>query len=159
LTESSVLASPICCCLVLVLVGVSYRHARATKQLWAIAQPFLEARTRHDVAPAQDAARARVAELNEATIEIGGGLARAGVVARACAKAALSLGALGALLDGAALLEGGLTPVAAPLLSFVGGCGGALACLWLGRTAEHEARRLRSAWGALIRHSAQDVRT
>jgi hypothetical protein len=100
-----------------------------------------------------------VAELNEATTEIGGGLARAGVVPRACAKAALSVGALGALLDGAALLEGTPTPLAAPLLSFVGGCGAALGCLWLGRVAEHEARRLRSAWGALIRQSSRDVRT
>lgn len=153
------LASPICFGVVLVLVGVSYRHARATSHLWALAEPFLEARTRPDVAPSPGAARAQVAELNEATMEIGAGLARAGVVARACAKAALSVGALGALLDGAALLEGGQTPVSAPLLSFVGGCGGGLACLWLGRTAEHEARRLRSAWGALIRHSARDVRT
>ena len=156
------LATPICCCLVIVLVGVSYRHMRATSRLWEIAEPFLASPPPHgadEAAASFDATRNRVAELNEATIEIGGGLARAGAVARACAKAALSLGALGALLDGAALLEGGATPVAVPLLSFVGGCGGALACLWLGRTAEHEARRLRSAWGALIRQSARDVKT
>ena len=155
------LAAPICCCLVLVLVGVSHRHTRATRRLWEVAEPFLATRAGRDgePVPPSESARARVAELNEATIEIGGGLARAGVVARACAKAALSVGALGALLDGAALLEGGATSAAAPLLSFVGGCGGALVCLWLGRTAEQEARRLRTAWGALIRHSARDVRT
>jgi hypothetical protein len=156
-----VLAAPICFGLVLALVAVSYRHTRATRRLWEVAEPFLAGPASHDAEPVLSAepARARVAELNEATIEIGGGLARAGVVSRACAKAALSLGALGALLDGAALLEGGATPVAAPLLSFVGGCGGALGCLWLGRMAEHEARRLRSAWGTLIRRSARDVKT
>jgi len=156
-----VLATPICTCLALALVGVSYHHTRATSRLWQVAEPFLAARTQPGAEPeiSTNVARARVAELNEATIEIGAGLARAGVVARASAKAALSLGALGALLDGAALLEGGATPVAAPLLSFVGGCGAALGCLCLGRMAEREARRLRSAWDALIRQSARDVRT
>lgn len=155
------LAAPICCCLVLALVGVSYRDTRATARLWEVAEPFLGAARARDGDPpvAAHVARARVAELNEATIEIGDGLARAGVVARACAKAALSVGALGALLDGAALLESGATPLAAPLSSFVGGCGGALGCFWLGRAAEQRARRLRAAWSALIRHSARDVKT
>jgi len=156
-----VLAAPYCFGLVLVLVGVSYRDLMATRRLWALREPFLATPVPLDgeAEASAPAARARVAELNEATIEIGGGLARAGLVARACAKAALSVGALGALLDGAALLEGGVAPVAAPLLSFVGGCGGALGCMWLGRAAEHEARRLRSAWSALIRQSTRDVRT
>jgi len=156
-----VLAAPICSCLVLALVGVSYRHMLATRRLWELAGPFLARRGERGDEPAlsADSARAKVADLNEATIELGSGLARAGVVSRACAKTALSVGALGALLDGAAMLDGGATPLAAPLASFVGGCGGGLCCLWLGRAAEREARRLRSAWSALIRQSARDVRT
>lgn len=154
------LATPICVCLVLALSAVSYRHARATRKLWDIAAPFLARESRPaQLAPTAEAARAWVAELNEATIELGSRLGQAGVVARACAKAALALGALGALLDGAALLDGEPASAVVPLLSFVGGCVGAVGCFWIGRAAERDARRLRGAWDALIRQSARDVAT
>ena len=154
------LAAPICICLVLALSGVSYRHARATRKLWDVAGPFLARDGRSPVGSASaEETRARVAELNEATLELSSGLGQAGVVARACAKAALAVGALGALLDGASLLHGEPATALAPLLSFLGGCVGALGCFWLGRAAEREARRLRGAWDALIRQSTRDVAT
>jgi hypothetical protein len=108
--------------------------------------------------PSENAQREYVAELNEATLEIGAGLARSGGVPLRCAKAALSLGALVALLDAAELVRGdGSRPWLAPALSFLGGCVGALGCALIGRSADAEARRLRADWATLIRRSARDV--
>jgi hypothetical protein len=145
-------------CVVLGLVLESRRRLLAVRALWSIAAPFL--RSRQAGRPSESEQRQYVAELNEATIEIGAGLARAGSVPRSCAKAALSLGALTALLDVAALVRGDSSrPWLVPLFSFLGGCVGALGCALLGRAAEAEARRLRSDWATLIRRSTRDVPT
>jgi hypothetical protein len=140
-------------CVVIGLVLESWRRLLAVRALWGVATPFLKARE----APEREQ-RAYVAELNEATLEIGSGLARAGIVPKSCAKAALSLGALVALLESAELVRGdGAQPWLGPLASFVGGCVGALGCLFIGRAAEEEARRLRADWASLIRRSSRDV--
>jgi hypothetical protein len=141
-------------CVVLGLVLESRRRLLAVRALWEVAAPFLagEART------PQNEQREYIAELNEATLEIGAGLARSGGVPRRCAKAALSLGALVALLDAAELVRGdGSRPWLAPALSFLGGCVCALVCALIGRSADAEARRLRADWATLIRRSARDV--
>jgi hypothetical protein len=145
------------CCAVLGLVLESRRRLLAVRALRHLALPFLERRTRPQPASEREQ-RAHVAELNEATIEIGAGLARAGSVPRRCARAALSLGALVALLEAAARVRGdGSQPWLAPVLSLLGGCVGALGCALLGRAAEAEAQRLRADWATLIRRSARDV--
>jgi hypothetical protein len=131
------------------------------RALWQIAAPHLAPRAPQpaddDEAPGQ---RALVADLNEVTLEISAGLARAGIVPKSCAKAALSFGALVTLLQAADLVRGEPEPFwAAPALSLAGGCVGALGCLLIGRAAEAEARRLRADWAALIRRSRRDVRT
>lgn len=142
-------------CVVLGLVLESRRRLLAVRRLWNVAAPFLAREAR---APSETEQRAYIAELNEATIEIGAGLARAAGVPRRCAKAALSLGALVALLDAAELLRGdGFRPWLAPVVSFLGGAVGALGCTLLGRAAEAEARRLRTGWATLIRRSTRDV--
>lgn len=142
-------------CVVLGLVLESRRHLLGVRALWGVAAPFLEAPRPQ---PSEGGQRAYVAELNEATLEIGAGLARASGVPGRCAKAALSLGALVALLDAAALLRGdGSWPWLVPALSFLGGCGGALGCALIGRAAEAESRRLRADWATLIRRSTRDV--
>jgi len=140
-------------CVVLGLVLESRRRLLAVRALWNVAAPFLQAPR-----ASESEQRKYVAELNEATLEIGAGLARAGGVPRRCAKAALSLGALVALLDAAELVRGdGSRPWLAPALSFLGGCVGALGCALIGRAAEAEARRLRADWATLIRRSTRDV--
>lgn len=146
--------------LVSVLTYVSYRHARSTRESWHIAAAFLTRDGR--IAPREASplpARVWIAELNEVTIELDGKLRQAGGVARACAKAALATGALGGVLDATALLHGDSVTWLGALLCFVGGCVGALVCAALGRMAEGESARLRSAWDALIRQSARDVAT
>jgi hypothetical protein len=145
-------------CVVSGLVGESYRQLRAVRALWDIAAPHL--RLRRTASPSGGSApgaRAQVAELNEATIEIGCGIARAGLVPTSCAKAALSLGALVALLESAELVRGSQPLWLAPALSFMGGAVGALGCRLIGRAAEVEARRLREEWATLIRRSVRDV--
>ena len=144
-------------CVVLGLVLESWRRLLAVRALWDVASPFLKATRR---APLESEQRAYVADLNEATLEIGAGLARAGIVPKSCAKAALSLGALVALLESAELVRGdGAQPWLVPAVSFVGGFLGALVCLLIGRVAEAEARRLRADWASLIRRSSRDVPT
>ncbi|HTV21771.1 MAG TPA: hypothetical protein VMG12_23940 [Polyangiaceae bacterium] len=143
------------CCVVLGLVLESRRRWLAVRSLWDIAAPFLEARE-----PTEQGQRAFVAELNEATLEIGAGLAQAGSVPRSCAKAALSFAALMALLESAQLVRGdGTRAWLGPALSLSCGCVGALGCALIGRAAEAEARRLRADWATLIRRSARDVPT
>jgi hypothetical protein len=140
-------------CVVLGLVLESRRRLLAVRALWHVAAPFLQSPQ-----PSAGARRAYVAELNEATLEIGAGLAQAGGVPRRCAKAALSLGALVALLEAAELVRGdGSWPWLLPAFSFLGGCVGAIGCALIGRVAEAEATRLRADWGTLIRRSTRDV--
>jgi hypothetical protein len=145
-------------CVVLGLVLESRRRLLAVRALWDVAAPFLVGKAGSPRQPSQKEQREYVAELNEATLEIGAGLARSGGVPRRCAKAALSLGALVALLEAAELVRGDSSrPWLAPALSFLGGCGGALGCALIGRSADAEARRLRADWATLIRRSARDV--
>jgi hypothetical protein len=146
-------------CVVLGLVHESYRRLCAVRALWQIAAPHLGRRAPGEpIETPPPEQRARVADLNEATIEIGAGITRAGMVPKSCAKAALSLGALVALLESADLVRGSEQPFwAAPAVSFAGGCVGALGCLLIGRAAEAEARRLREDWARLIRRSFRDV--
>jgi hypothetical protein len=149
-------------CVVSGLVHESYRRLRAVRALRQVAAPHLgrygpQAST-SDVSATHQ--RALVADLNEATIAIGAGIARAGIVPKSCAKAALSFGALIALVQATDLVRGALQPLwAAPAVSFVGGCVGALGCSFIGRAAEAEARRLRADWAGLIRRSLRDVAT
>jgi hypothetical protein len=148
------------CCVALGLVNESYRRLRAVRALWQIAEPHLEAGARVGASAPSAPERAWVADLNEATVDIGAGLAGAGGVPKSCAKAALSLGALVALLQSAEFLQGERPALwVAPAASFVGGCVGALGCLFIGRAADAEARRLRATWATLIRRSARDVPT
>jgi hypothetical protein len=142
------------------LVLESYRRLREVSSLSRRVSEELGAGLRAGAVGelGSDEDRARVAELNEASIEIRSGLALAGIVPRSCAKAALSIGALSAIVQSAALLggrEGGF--FIAPALSFVSGCVGALGCAVLGRAAEDRARRLRGEWATLIRRSTRDV--
>jgi hypothetical protein len=147
-------------CVVSGLVHESYRRLRAVRALRQVAATHL-ARHAPRASTSEVSAtdqRALVADLNEATIEIGAGIARAGIVPKSCAKAALSLGVLVALLEATDLVRGASQPLwAAPAVSFVGGCVGALSCSFIGRAAEAEARRLRADWAALIRRSTRDV--
>jgi hypothetical protein len=146
-------------CVVLGLVLESRRRLLAVRALWSVAAPFLEAQGARPE-PSEGGQRAIVAELNEATLEIGAGLAHASGVPRRCAKAALSLGALVALLEAAELVRGdGSWPWLVPVFSLLGGCVGALGCVLIGRAAEAEARRLRADWATLIRRSTRDVAT
>jgi hypothetical protein len=146
------------------LVAFSYKRLLAVRELRRWATPHLAGPRRGLERPSQLGSRAagdaqaRVAELNEATLELGFGLRDAGVLPRVCAKAALSMGAVMALMQGAQLLDGGDTRAwSGPLLSFAGGCAGALGCTLIGRSAELEARRLRDDWRTLIRQSTEDV--
>lgn len=142
-------------CVVLGLVLESRRRLLAVRALWGVAAPFLGPRS---AASEEREPRAHVAALNEATLEIRSGLARAGIVPRSCAKAALSLGALVALLESAERVRGdGSLPWLGPIASLVGGCVGAFGCALIGRAAEAEARRLRADWATLIRRSSRDV--
>jgi hypothetical protein len=142
-------------CVVLGLMLESRRRLLDVRALWSVAGPFLQAARRRPQ-PSESEQRIHVAELNEATLEIGAGLARAGVPRR-CARAALSLGALVALLEAAERVRGdGSQPWLAPALSLLGGCVGALGCVFIGRVAEAEARRLRADWATLIRRSTRD---
>jgi hypothetical protein len=144
-------------CVVLGLVLESRRRLLAVRALWNVAGPFLDAPWAQPQR-SEGERRAYVAELNEATLEIGAGLAHAGGLQRRCAKAALSLGVFVALLEAAELVRGDSSwPWLAPAFSFLGGCVGALGCALLGRAAEAEARRLRADWATLIRRSTQDV--
>ncbi len=146
-------------CSALGLVAVSHRQLVALRELQRLAALHLGR------GPASGE-RTRVADLNEATIDIGSGLARAGIVPRSCAKAALCGGALAAIVQSAELLGGvPSTPAAepavwaAPLLSFVAGCVGAAVCSYIGRLAEVQARGLRADWATLIREFVRDVPT
>ena len=142
---------------VLGLVLESRRRQLAVVALWGVAAPFLKATARPR--RSENEQRAYVAALNEATLEIGSGLARAGGVPRRCAKAALWFSALVALVEASERVRGDGSAWLAPIVSFLGGCVGAFACAFIGRAAEAEARRLRSDWATLIRRSSRDVPT
>lgn len=145
-----------CMASVIILVGFSYRALAALGELARWAAPYLS----RAGSTASGDARREMAELNEATIELGSRLDQPAFVPRSCAKAAFSLGALVALMQAIQRLGGAAIGAwAAPLLSFAAGCGGALGCWFIGRMAEDRARRLRDDWNTLIRRSARDVAT
>jgi hypothetical protein len=146
-------------CVAFGLVAESYRQLCALRLLRQLAAPHLERR-----AGGGTGSREGVADLNEATIDVRAGLSSAGVVPKGCAKAALSVGALAAILQSADLVSGVQHAAPAswswgPVASLLGGCVGALGCACLGRAAEAEARRLRDDWATLIQRAARDVAT
>lgn len=148
------------------LLAFSYRRLLEVRRLASWAAPYLSSPLgRASSAPgarghAVAATRETIADLNEATIELGFRLGEPGFVPRACAKAALFVGAGLALMQGARLLRGAEEPAwSGPLLSLFVGCAGAMGCALIGRMAEVEARRLRDDWRTLIRRSTQDVPT
>jgi hypothetical protein len=144
---------------IVVLLGFSYRRLAALAEAGRWAAPFLAHGRGAPSAPSGDARR-DMAELNEATIEIGSRLEQSGFVPKSCAKASFFLGALVALMQASQRLGGSAIGAwAEPLLSLAAGCGGALGCWFIGRMAEERARRLREDWNALIRRSARDVAT
>jgi len=83
------------------LVAESYRQLRALRALRGRAQLTIARRGDNVGDP-----RARVADLNEVTIDVRAGLALAGQVPKSCAKAALSVGALAAILQSLQLVSG-----------------------------------------------------
>lgn len=148
------------------LLAFSYRRLVEVRRLaiWAapyLARPLGRAQSSEVTSLSQgEDPRGSIADLNEATIELGFRLGEPGFVPRACAKAALFVGAMLALMQGARLLSGaGERAWSGPLLSLVVGCAGAVGCALIGRLAEAEARRLRDDWRTLIRRSTQDVPT
>jgi hypothetical protein len=160
-------ATVFCLSIVVALVGFSYRHLQALKKLARWAAPLLAEPPRRP-GPFNESGpsgtpmdlRVSVADLNEATLELGSQLDQPAFLPRSCGKAALSVGALVALMQAAPLLgSSDLRTWAGPLISFAGGCVGALACSFIGQSAEADARRLREDWNALIRRSNKDVST
>ena len=152
----------LCLSIVAALVGFSYRRLQALRKLARWAAPLLAEPPRRaeplSVSEPSDSTRVdlrlSMADLNEATLELGSQLDQPALVPRSCGKAALSVGALVALMQAVPLLgSGDLRVWAGPLISFVGGCVGALACAFIGQSAEVGARRLREDWNALIRRS------
>jgi hypothetical protein len=158
----------LCLSIVAALVGFSYRRLRALRKLarWAapmLAEPPLRpgpfSESGPSDAPPTDL-RVSIADLNEATLELGSQLDQPALVPRSCGKAALSVGVLVALMQAAPLLgSSDVRTWAGPLISLSGGCVGALACSFIGQSAEADARRLREDWNALIRRSNKDVST
>jgi hypothetical protein len=153
-----------CCVGSCALIVMSYRRLHALRAFARTLAPWLRrsatssgrGAAQSEVAAAD--ARARVAELNEATIELRGHVEQPARVPRGCAKVAFLLGALVSLMQAARALEEADSRLwVGPLGSLVGGAIGALGCAYIGRVAEAEARRLREEWSALIRRSAQDV--
>jgi hypothetical protein len=107
----------------------------------------------------QGSAHARIAELNELTIDLRGSLALPGFVARRCGRAALATGTLVALIQVARNLSAAQLSLTGPLLSFSCGAVAMVVCAMIGRMAEAEARGLRQHWNSLIRRSGRDVAT
>lgn len=149
------------------LLFFSYRRLLEVRRLARWAAPYLAGSIGRSAEPSgarfgahAAEVRAAIADLNEATIELGFRLGEPGFVPRACAKAALFVGATLALMQGARVLnDADARSWAGPVLSLGVGCAGALGCAFIGRSAEVEARRLREDWRALIRRSTQDVPT
>jgi len=155
----------LCCLGSCALIVMSYRRLHALRAFARTTVSCLRrsATSNGDPGGSQAAAlsadgRARVAELNEATIEVRARVEQPALVPRGCAKVAFLLGALISLMQAAHALDQADSRMwVGPLGSFVGGTLGALGCAYIGRMAEVEARRLREEWSALIRRSAQDV--
>jgi hypothetical protein len=155
----------LCMSVVAALVIVSYRRLLVIERLARWAAPQLRARelgTPHDAGsetgPTRERElRAKVADLNEATIELGAQLEQPALIPRSCAKACLSLGALVALMQAAEMVGGRSGGWQSPLVAFGAGGVGGVACSLIGRSAEVAARRLRKDWSTLIRRSTEDV--
>jgi hypothetical protein len=151
----------VCMGIIFALLGFSYRRLSALSELARWAAPYLArggARVRGE--DESDERRREMAELNEATTELGARLDQPGFIPKSCAKAAFSLGAFVALMQASQRLEGASAQTwSAPILSFAVGCGGAWGCWIIGRMAEERARRLRDDWNTLIRRFTRDVAT
>jgi hypothetical protein len=136
------------------LVATSYRRLGTLAELRRLAESHLAAGARGCADPA------KVADLNETTIELRARLDQPAWVSRRGARAALALGGALMLIQVAGGL--GRADVEAwlfPAVSFASGCVAAVACSAIGRAAEQRARQLREEWNALIRRSTQDVPT
>jgi hypothetical protein len=138
-------------CSVAALVIFSYRGFSRLRRL------AREAPRNAEAVRAREAGAARVAELNEMTVDLESSLKDPAFVPRSCARAALALGTLVALIQVSQRLAAGIAGFAEPLLSFCCGVAGMMACSLIGRWAEAEARGLRNQWNALIRRSLRDV--
>lgn len=157
----------LCTGIVAALVIVSYRRLLVIERLARWAAPQLHAPVRGaavgagsgDEATRERALRAKVADLNEATIELGSQLEQPALIPRSCAKACLSLGALVALMQASEIVGSRSGSWQSPLVAFGVGCVGGLACSLIGRSAEVAAVRLRKDWSTLIRRSTEDVST
>jgi hypothetical protein len=152
--------SVFCACLVAALVAFSYRRLWRLKALARWAASHVARPAAPGVVSGRDAGAARrgIAELNEATIELGSKLERPGAIPRSCGRASLSLGAMAALVQAAEML--GLPASKgwqAPIISLVSGGLGALACSFIGQSAESVARQIRGDWARLIRGASEDV--
>jgi hypothetical protein len=155
----------LCMSVVAALVIVSYQRLLVIERLARWAAPQLRARelraphdARSEAGPVRERAlRAKVADLNEATIELGSQLEQPALIPRSCAKACLLLGALVALIQAAEMVGGQNGGWQSPLVAFGAGCVGGVACSFIGRSAEVAARRLRKDWSTLIRRSTEDV--
>jgi hypothetical protein len=101
---------------------------------------------------------ARIAELNEMTIDLRSLLHTPGFVPQRCGRAALATGTLVALIQVARNLGApSFTMLTPALLAFACGCIGMIGCSIIGRAAEAEAKGLRQHWNSLIRRSRRDV--
>jgi hypothetical protein len=138
-------------CSVAALVIFSYRGLSRLRRL------AHEAPRNAEAVRSREAGAARVAELNEMTVDLESLLREPAFVPRSCARAALALGTLVALIQVSQRLSAEAGGFAEPLLSFCCGVAGTLACALIGRWADAEARGLRNQWNALIRRSLRDV--
>lgn len=103
--------------------------------------------------------RRRIADLNEATIELRAGLGRPAWVARRCARAALALAVALVLTEVAVRLGEPGRSWATAVVSVVVAAAAAVRCSAIGRSAERRAQGLRDEWNTLIRRSNEDVPT
>lgn len=141
------------------LVGVSYRRLLELRELRRWAAPHLQRGAEALQRQLSGEERQReMAELNEATIEIGSKLERPAFLAQSCGRVAFAVGALTALVQSIHVLQGTGT-WAAPFVSFGGGCAAMVGCRMIGRMAEHQAQELREEWSGLIRRFTRDVAT
>lgn len=148
-----------CMGIFLALVAFSYRRLVELGELRRWAAPYLQrGASALQKQLSADERRREMAELNEATIEIGSRLERPALVAHSCGRIALSLGAFTALVQSIQVLQGTGIWVA-PAVSFGGGCGAMVGCRVIGRMAEQRAHELREEWSGLIRRFARDVAT
>jgi hypothetical protein len=119
----------------------------------------------------------RIAELNEATLDLRELVLEPTRVPRVCGRASLSVGMLAALVElGESLTRqtaaAGMQPLSTPpgsmqpwpmqpwswaIAALLSGVGGAVLCTSLARVAQQEAQRIDAEWKALMRRALTDV--